>query len=84
MGRLISDQSLAVVPGVTLAAQDSPLGRLRGRCAAVRAKNPIRGCEQQSCGASGLVVMITDHVPAVRLLRDHADGRGAAAVVSIC
>ena len=52
MGRLISDQSLAVIPGVTLAAQDSPLGRLRGRCAAVRAKNPIRSCEQQSCGAS--------------------------------
>jgi len=46
----------------------------------VRAENPIRGCEQQSCGASGLAVMITDHVPAVRFPPDHADGRGAAAV----
>ena len=52
MGRLISDQSLAVVPGVALTAQDNQLGRLRGRCAAMRAENPIRGCEQQSCGAS--------------------------------
>jgi hypothetical protein len=52
MGQLISDQSLAVVPGAALAAQDSQLGRLRGGCAAVRAENPIRGCEQQSCGAS--------------------------------
>jgi hypothetical protein len=52
MGRLISDQSLAVVQGVALTAQDSQLGRLGGRGAAVRAENPIRGCEQQSCGVS--------------------------------
>jgi hypothetical protein len=43
---------LAVVPGVALATQDTQAGRLRGRCAAVRAENPMRGCEQQSCGAS--------------------------------
>jgi hypothetical protein len=42
MGRLISDQSLAVVQGVTLVAQDSQVGRLRGRCAAVRAENLCR------------------------------------------
>jgi hypothetical protein len=30
MGRLIGDQSLAVVPGVALVAQDSQVGRLRG------------------------------------------------------
>jgi len=40
MGQLISDQSLAVVPGVAVAVQDSQLGRLRGRNAAVRAENP--------------------------------------------
>ena len=51
MGRLISDQFRAVVQGVALAAQDSQAGRLRGRCAAARAENLIRGCEQQSCGA---------------------------------
>jgi hypothetical protein len=34
MGRLISDQPVAVVQGVALAAQDSQAGRLRGRYAA--------------------------------------------------
>src|ERR1039458_7627519 len=33
----------------------------------VRAENPIRGCEQQSCSPSRPAVMITSHVPAVRL-----------------
>jgi hypothetical protein len=41
MGRFISDQPLAVVQGVALVAQNSQAGRLRGRCAAVRAENPV-------------------------------------------
>ena len=46
----------------------------------VRAENPIRGCKQQSCDAGGPAVMITDHVPAVRLPADHASDHVAAAV----
>jgi hypothetical protein len=45
----------------------------------VRAENPVHGCEQRSCDASGPPVMITDHVPAVCFPSDHADGRVAAA-----
>ena len=37
----------------------------------VRAENPIRGCERRSCDVSDPAVMITDHVPAVRLPPDH-------------
>src|ERR1039457_6030554 len=47
---------------------------------AVRAENPIRGCEQQSCDADGPAVMITDHVPAVRFPPDHAGDHVATAV----
>src|ERR1019366_8470540 len=46
----------------------------------VRAENPIRGCEQQSCDADGPAVMITDHVPAVRFPPDHAGDHVATAV----
>src|ERR1019366_5059696 len=45
----------------------------------VRAENPVHGCEQRSCDASGPPVTITDHVPAVCFPSDHADGRVAAA-----
>jgi hypothetical protein len=38
----------------------------------VRAENLIRGCDQQSCPPYRLAVMITDHVPAVRLPPDSA------------
>src|ERR1022692_5033914 len=47
---------------------------------AVRAENPIRGCEQQSCDADGPAVMITDHVLAVRFPLDHAGDHVATAV----
>src|ERR1019366_274217 len=47
---------------------------------AVRAENLIRGCDQQSCHPYRPAVMITDHVPAVRLPPDYADGIVAAAV----
>jgi hypothetical protein len=47
---------------------------------AVRAENPVHGSDQQSCPANRLAVMITDHVPAVRLPPDHAASRVAAAV----
>ena len=46
----------------------------------VRAENPVHGSDQQSCPASRPAVMITDHVPAVRLPPDHAASRVAAAV----
>jgi hypothetical protein len=39
----------------------------------VRAENPAHGSDQQDCRLSCLTVMITGHVPAVRLSPDHAD-----------
>jgi|SRR6266568_1264182 len=47
---------------------------------AVRAENLIRGCDQQRCPRWRPAVMITAHLPAVRLPPDHADGLMAAAV----
>jgi hypothetical protein len=44
----------------------------------VRAEKPVQGSDQQSCHPGRLTVMITGHVPAVRLPPDHA-GRGMAA-----
>jgi hypothetical protein len=46
----------------------------------VRAENPVQGCEQQSCGTGSPAVMISDHVPAVRLPPDHAGVQVAAAI----
>ena len=46
----------------------------------VRAENVIRGCDQQRCPPCHPAVMITAHVPAVRLPPDHADDLMAAAV----
>ena len=46
----------------------------------VRAENPVHRPDQQSCSPGHPAVMITDHVPAVRLPPDHADRRVAAAV----
>jgi hypothetical protein len=46
----------------------------------VRDENLIRGCDQQRCSPSRPAVMITAHVPAVRLPPDHADDVMAAAV----
>jgi len=37
----------------------------------VRAENSVRGSEQQSCSGSRLAVMISGHVPAVRVPPDH-------------
>src|SRR5258706_8783426 len=57
------------------------------RCAAirrdpetVRAENPVHGSNQQSCSPSRPAVMITGHVPAVRLPPHHAGRLIAAAV----
>ena len=54
----------------------------QGRAVArpVRAENLVRSCDLQSCSACRLAVMITGHVPAVRIPPDHADGLVAAAV----
>jgi hypothetical protein len=46
----------------------------------VRAENLVRSSDQQSCSPSRAAVVITDHVPAVRLPPDHAGGLMAAAV----
>jgi hypothetical protein len=46
----------------------------------VRAENLVHSCDQQSCSRCRPVVMITDHVPAVRLPPDHAHVLMAAAV----
>src|SRR5271166_6307094 len=48
--------------------------------APVRAENLVRGCDQQSCLPRRPAVMITGHVPAVRLPPDHRDGLRSAAV----
>jgi len=42
---------------------------------AVRAENRIHGSDQQSCSPGTRLVMITDHVPAVRVPSDHAASR---------
>jgi hypothetical protein len=46
----------------------------------VRAENLVRGPDQQSCLLTRAAVMITGHVPAVRLSPDHAGGLLAVAV----
>jgi hypothetical protein len=46
----------------------------------VRAENPVRGSDQQSCSPGAPAVMITDHVPAIHVPPDYATGRVAAAV----
>src|ERR1022692_3557631 len=46
----------------------------------VRAENPVHGSDQQSCSSGCPAVMITDHVPALRLPSDHAGGLLVAAV----
>ena len=46
----------------------------------MRAENLVHGSDQQGCGPSRLTVMITGHVPAVRLSLDHADRHMAAAI----
>ena len=47
---------------------------------AVRAENPVHGSDQQSCPPGAPAVMITDHVPAVRVPAAYAAWRVAAAV----
>src|ERR1039457_2170221 len=54
--------------------------RVIARHEAVRAENPVHGSDQQSCSSGCPAVMITDHVPALRLPSDHAGGLLVAAV----
>jgi hypothetical protein len=49
---------------------------------AVRAENLVRGSGQQGCSPGRPGVMISDHVPAVRVPPDYAGRRGVAAVVA--
>ena len=46
----------------------------------MRAENRIYSSDRQSCSADAPPVMITDHVPAVRVPADHATSRVAEAV----
>ena len=46
----------------------------------VRAENLVRRCDQQSCPSGRPAMMITGHVPAVRLPPDHATDLMAAAI----
>jgi len=46
----------------------------------VRAENRIHDSDQLSCSPGAPLVMITGHVPAVRVPPDHATSRVAAAV----
>jgi hypothetical protein len=46
----------------------------------VRAENPIHGSDQQSCPPGAPAVIVTHHVPEVRLPVDHAGRRVAPAV----
>jgi hypothetical protein len=48
--------------------------------AVVRAENFVRSCDQQSCPLCRPAMMITGHVPAVRLPPDHAADLMAAVV----
>ena len=48
--------------------------------ALVRAEKPVQGSDQQGCRPGRLAVMITGHVPAVRVSPDHADRYMAGAV----
>ena len=80
----ITSKSLRALMTGLLAAPYSP-GQMtydlrRLRLAGVRAENLIRGCDQQRCPRCRPAVMITGHVPAVRLPPDHADDLMAAAV----
>ena len=59
-----------------------PGDRIQGGPMPVRAEKPVQGSDQQSCHPSRLTVMITGHVPAVRLPPDHAGRRMAAAVTA--
>ena len=63
--------------------KNKPVECSRRPSATVRAENPVHGSDQQSCASRRLAVMITDHVPAVRLPPDHASGRVAAAA-AVC
>ena len=59
---------------------DGPLTEFLAALDPVRAENPVHGSDQQSCSPSRPAVMITNHVPAVRLPPDHTGRRVAAAV----
>ena len=64
------------LPGVPAGAR----GGGRGHPRPVRAENPVHGSDQQVCSPGARPVMITDHVPAVRVPPDHAASSVAAAI----
>ena len=64
-------------------APSHPLPLLRSRChGIVRAENLVRGPGQQGCSPGQSAVMITGHVPAVRVPPDYASRLWAAAVAA--
>ena len=66
--------------GATVFLDPQTLEPHKDQWAHARAENLIRGCDQQRCSPCRPAVMITGHVPAVRLPPDHADDLMAAAV----
>jgi len=60
--------------------QQPPDGR--AHLAPVRAENLVHGSDQQGCSPCYPAVMITDHVPAVRIPPDYAGRRRVAAVAA--
>src|SRR6266516_2680145 len=77
-GRVSSPALPDLRPALRLAGPARLLGGLQERRAAraaVRAENLVRGFDQQGCFPGRSAVMITDHVPAVRVPPDHAGRR---------
>jgi hypothetical protein len=73
--RMAGTPVIAAAPTVTIT-------RVNSAGNAVRAENPVHGSDQQSCLPGVPPVMITGHVPAVRLPPDHADDLMVAAVAA--
>src|SRR6266516_2057599 len=77
-GRVSSPALPDLRPALRLAGPARLLGGLQERRAAraaVRTENLVRGFDQQGCFPGRSAVMITDHVPAVRVPPDHAGRR---------
>ena len=70
----------SVCRGVPFPGVPGQGGHQGGERQVVPAENVVHGSDQQGCSTGPPAVMITDHVPAVRVPPDHA-GRSVAAAV---
>src|ERR1039457_373011 len=73
----LSWPSIVVPSSILIVSTRLPEGKSLPVRAPVRAEKRIHGSDQQSCSADAPPVMITDHVPAVRVPADHATSRVA-------